>query len=92
MRVNICGVPHDVVFVKENFDADQVHLGQINYKEAKIIINEDMGEEMKTQTLCHEMIHGILVHLGYGELSQNETLVQSLAVAVGLGFKIKELN
>jgi hypothetical protein len=35
------------------------------------------------------MIHGILVHLGYTEQSQDETFVQALANAIYQGFDIR---
>lgn len=43
----------------------------------------------KEETICHEMLHGMLVHLGFDELSQNEQLVQSLANAIYQGFMIR---
>lgn len=36
------------------------------------------------------MIHGILVHLGYSEQSQDEQFVQALANAIYQGFDIKK--
>ena len=64
MRVKICGVPHEVVEVKDEFDSD-CHFGQISYAECLIKVNKDMPDEMKQSTVVHEMMHGILNHLGY---------------------------
>lgn len=91
MIVNICGVPHKVVECEDKFNTD-VHFGQIDYKTCEIRINEDMTEESKKETLCHEMVHGILVHLGYNEQSQDEQFVQALGNAIYQGFEIKELK
>lgn len=88
MTVNICGVPHKVIECKDNFDTD-CHFGQIDYKACEIRINKDMTEASKKETLCHEMVHGILIHLGYNEYSQDEQLVQALGNAIYQGFEIK---
>lgn len=67
MKVNICGLPHEVVEVEDKFNVD-CHMGMIEYKDLVIKINKDMKPEAKAETLCHEMVHGILVHLGYQEM------------------------
>lgn len=89
MTVNICGIPHRIVECEDSFNVD-THFGQIDYKTCEIRINKDMSAESKKETICHEMLHGILVHLGFDELSQNEQLVQSLANAIYQGFSIKK--
>lgn len=88
MKVNICGLPHEVVEVEDSFDID-CHMGMIEYKSLQIKINKNMAEETKKETLCHEMVHGILVHLGYNDLSNDEQLVQALGNAIYQGFEIK---
>lgn len=88
MKVNICGIPHTVIECPDNFDVD-AHFGQIDYKACEIRINKDMATEAKEETICHEMIHGILVHLGYSEQSQDEQFVQALANAIYQGFDIR---
>lgn len=92
MTVNICGVRHTVKEVADKFDAGSTHFGQINYKDCEILINKDMTEESKKETICHEMIHGILVHLGYNDYSQDEQLVQALGNAIYQGFDIKKAD
>ena len=88
MTVNICGVPHKVVECEDKFDLD-IHFGLIDYKNCEIRINKDLSEEAKKETLCHEMVHGILVHLGYNEQSQDEQFVQALGNAIYQGFELK---
>ena len=88
MKVNICGIPHKVIECEDKFDVE-AHFGQIDYKACEIRINKDMSQEIKDETICHEMIHGILVHLGYSEQSQDETFVQALGNAIYQGFSIK---
>lgn len=70
----------------------RLHFGQIDYKSCEIRINKDMKEEAKKEAICHEIMHGILVHLGYNEHSQNEQFVQALANAICQGFDIKPLE
>ena len=50
-----------------------------------------MAKDFKNETICHEMIHGILVHLGYNDYSNDEQFVQALANAINQGFIIKNL-
>lgn len=91
MRVNICGLPHEVVEVEDKFNMD-CHMGMIEYKDLVIKINKDMPDEAKKETLCHEMIHGILVHLGYNDMANNEQLVQALGNAIYQGFDVKDIR
>lgn len=89
MTVNICGIPHKVIECEDCFNVD-THFGQIDYKDLIIKVNKDMPEESKKETICHEMIHGILVHLGYNEQSQDEQFVQALGNAIYQGFEVKD--
>lgn len=90
MKVNICGINHEVVEKEDSFDTD-CHFAQIVYGKAQIVINKDLNVEIKKEALCHEMVHGILVHLGYDSLSSDEQFVQSLGNAICQGFEIKEV-
>ena len=90
-KVNICGIPHEIIYCKDSFDID-THLGMICYKDCEIRINEDMPEEHQKETICHEMLHGILNHLGFSNLSSDEQFVQSLGNAIYNSFEIKDLN
>lgn len=89
MTVNICGIPYQVVESEDYFDVD-AHFGQIDYKRATIRINNGLTPEIKNEALCHEMVHGILVHLGYSEQAQDEQFVQALGNALNQGFVVKE--
>lgn len=48
-----------------------------------------MSEEAKAEALFHEVLHGMLVHLGYNEQSQDEQFVQSLSNAMYQTFEIR---
>ena len=86
--VRICGVPHKIIECKDNFDVD-THFAQIDYKACEIRVNKDMSEEAKEEAICHEIVHGMLVHLGYAEQSQNEQFVQALGNAIYQSFDIR---
>lgn len=84
--VNICGIPHKVILVEDNFSSDNLHLGEILYGQCLIKINKALPEPMRYEALSHEIIHGILLHLGYNEQTEDEQFVQSLANAVNQAF------
>lgn len=88
MKVNICGIPHTVVECEDKFDVD-AHFGQIDHKACEIRINKDLSKECKAEAICHEMIHGIFIHLGYNVYAEDEQLVQALGNAIYQGFNIK---
>lgn len=87
MTVNICGIPHKIIEMDDNFDMD-LHFGQIDYKKCEIRINNSLPGKARYEALCHEIVHGILVHLGFNELSQDEHLVQALGNAINQSFDI----
>ena len=77
--------------VVDNFDID-CHMGMIDHKNAVIKINKDLKGLNRTETLCHEMVHGMLLHMGYDDLCNNEQFVQAMGNAICQGFDIKEVN
>lgn len=91
MKVNICGLQHEVVEIEDGFDME-CHMGMIQYKDLIIKINKDMPDIAKEETLCHEMIHGILIHLGYQDMSNDEQLVQALGNAIFQSFEVRKVE
>ena len=73
------------------FNSD-LHLGQINFAKAEILVNKDMTPEMTKETICHEIVHGILIHIGCNELSNDETFVQAMGNAINQSFDIKNIG
>lgn len=84
--VNICGIQHKVIECEDSFSADAVHFGEVDFKQAEIRINKNMAETVKSETLCHEIMHAILVHIGRADLSEDETFVQALGNAINQTF------
>lgn len=62
----------------------------IEYQKAEIRINRNMPDVMKVQTLIHEWVHGAFVMIGRNDLTDDENLVQCLAVAINNTFTIRE--
>lgn len=87
-NVNICGIPHEIILCEDNFDVD-THFAQINYGNAEIKVNKNMNKYIQEESICHEVVHGILVHIGRQELSSDETFVQALGNAIMQSFEIK---
>lgn len=90
-KVNICGIDHEIQECNDNFNVD-THFGQIDYKDCIIKINSDMPKHLKTATLCHEILHGMLVHIGRNDLTTDETFVTSLGNALAQTFNIKFID
>ena len=89
-RVIICGVPYKIILTEDLFNATDRHLGQIDYVKSEIRVNKELNDEALKETLAHEIVHGMLFHLGYSSESQNEQLVQALGNAINQTFEIKE--
>ena len=77
--VEICGIPHTIEEVPViDEEREGVVQGEITYNEAKIRIKKDLPYEIKQEVLMHEVIHGILYHIGESELCGDERFVQAL--------------
>lgn len=87
-KVNICGIPHTIVELPDYYDKLTTELGYIDHSQAQIVINANTPDIVKNGTICHEIIHGILVRIGRPDLSEDETFVTCLGYAVNNCFKI----
>lgn len=88
-KVSICGIPHTVIQVSQNFSGD-CHFGEIDYAKCTIKINSDMPEAMQMQALLHEMVHGMLVLMGFNDLTEDEQFVQAMALAINQNFTLRK--
>ena len=91
MKVNICGIAHEVIECEDNFNID-THFGQIDFCKAIIKINKDLDVQVKKESICHEILHGILVHLGYDELSSDEKFVNAVSNGICQAFSIIDIE
>lgn len=79
-KVKISGIDYQVEIAEHriaNDDGDKL-LGQIDYGGSTIYINEDQNEQLKGATLLHEIVHGILYHMG-SKQNDNEKFVEGLS-------------
>ena len=91
MKVNICGIPYTIISCQDQFDTES-HFGMIDHLDCKIVVNEKLNCQNRSETICHEILHGMLIHIGKNELSQDEEFVQCLANAINQSFSIKMVD
>lgn len=90
MTLNICGIPFKIKRVKTVEKTKQgIVCGKTLHSKATILIRKNMSKEVEKSTLYHEIVHAILVLIGYNELSDDETLVQTLSNAIYQMFDLK---
>ena len=78
--VNICGIPHEIRYKHTIAEEDEgVVNGLIELSKCRITLKKGMTKEFEAETLFHEMIHGVLHHIGRYELAEDEEFVQGLA-------------
>ena len=90
--MKICGVNYEIVETEDMFDSDVTHFGQVDFKRAKIYINKDMSDDVKAETLVHEVTHAMLVYIGRQDLTEEEPFVQALGNAIFQTFKLRSEN
>lgn len=78
-KIKISGIDYEIAIAEHRNDKEgDILLGEIDYAGATIFINEDQSDQMKTATLIHEIVHGILYHMG-SKLNEDEYFVEGLA-------------
>lgn len=82
MEIDILGIHYKVLEVEQVDMTNYLVDGEIDYYKQVIKIKKDMPAERKTETLWHEIIHGICEHLQIEEVQKNEHLVQCLGNAM----------
>ena len=88
MKVNICGIEHTIIECVDKFDVD-THMGMIDYNKAEIRINAASAQPIKDATICHEVLHGLLVHIGRDDLSTDDQFVTALGNAINGAFVLR---
>lgn len=86
--VNICGIPHEIV-EKDCIESSNGRcVAMITYEDCMIEIRKGMKPDFYRQSLIHEITHGMLVMIGRNDLSDDETFVQTLALAISQTFEL----
>ena len=87
--IKICGISYKII-EKECIESSSGRcLGLITHDEGTIEIRKGQQPDYYRQTLIHEVVHGMLVMIGRNDLSDDETFVQSLALAISQTFELK---
>jgi len=79
--VNILGVPYTVKRVPY-VSREEYRAGEIDFEAQEIKLLDSLKRETAAITLFHEVIHGILSGLKYLDESDDEKLVQGLAIGL----------
>lgn len=79
--VSILGINYNINYVPYIM-RDEYRAGQIDFENQEIKILDTLQCDLRNVTLLHEIIHAAMTHLGLHEESQNENLVQGLAIAM----------
>lgn len=89
-KIKICGIPYKIKEVDVIDEPDEgVIQGKILPSRSTILLKRSLPKQVKKSVLFHEILHGLLLELGYNDLSENETFVQSLSNAMYQTFKLK---
>ena len=88
MTIDILGIDHNVNEI-ELIDDNVNCLGMIDYKKQEISLRKDLMKDLRSVTLIHEILHGILEYTGNSELNKDEDLINRLSTAIHQVFKGK---
>ena len=88
MTIDILGIDHHVNEI-HLIDDDVNCLGMIDYKKQEISLRKDLMKDLRSVTLIHEILHGILEYTGNSELNKDEDLINRLSTAIYQVFKGK---
>ena len=90
MKIKICGIPYEIEYVPVIDEAEEgITQGKILYSQAKILIKDGLTQELEESVIFHEVLHGILMLLGYSEQSADEQFVQALSNAMWQMFDLR---
>ena len=81
MKINILGLEYQIKIVS-TVDRHQALWGKINYETQEIVISSNISSQHQLQTIIHELLHGILTHLGYSNHSDDEQFVTAVSAAL----------
>ncbi len=96
MKLRIGHIDYKVQKKKVVRNENDSCIGLIDYYESTISLQKDLSEQVSTQTLIHEVMHGIMVESGFdqGDGVHTEDTVNRLGITLH-GFlkdNIKALN
>ena len=90
-KIKICGLPFKIKQINVINEGDAgITQGEIYCSQGEIRICKRLPKRIKKRVLYHEILHGILIQLGYDDLSSDEQFVQSMSNAIYQMFKLKK--
>lgn len=67
-KIKVGGITYDIqICDPESLELQSTTIGHIWYQKQLIAISEALKDDLKAQTLCHELIHAISMAMGYNE-------------------------
>lgn len=89
-KINILGVEYTVQEV-EVVNKEEPRRGEVNLLTNIIKLDKEMPLSLKNQTLMHEILHAVFDLLGMDDLSNDESKVQAIAVAIYYIFSTQKI-
>ena len=87
--INILGIDFKVKQVEVIDESNEgITEGKLLYSQGVILLKKSLPLDIKRQVLVHEVVHAILIQIGRNDLSDDETFVQTLAIAVDNTFDL----
>lgn len=82
-KLKILGLTYDVILREfSSEDSSITQVGESRALEQEIQLDPHLKDEALSQTLWHEVVHSILDGLCRNDLTQDESLVQGIAIAL----------
>lgn len=82
-KLTIGAITYDIQVVDpQSIELLQTTIGHIWYEKNLIVISKSLNDDKQCQTLCHELLHGLFLAMGYAhnfDVTVNEQFVDGLA-------------
>ena len=89
MEIDVCGVPHKVIF-RDRIGREDQNYGRYDGKDGRIFIDKEMTPEIRAVTLVHEWMHGVYEANGVEHLECHVAVMA--AELYRQGFRIKMIK
>lgn len=90
-KIKIGGMEYQIKEVEFDKTDDDVILGECRFETEEILINKNLSDSRKEQTIFHEMVHAMLFEAGSNEYD-NEILVNQLGLIMYQVFKDNDFD
>ena len=83
-KVQLGFITYNIIRVDNSLNGDRI--GEIDYHNAEIKIDNNTAEDMQKWTFYHELVHAMLLKMGYkgeDEVVLDERFIDAFAVVLG---------